>query len=226
MWVPEWKLCPITTWAICLAYLTQAQFITMVTATEINGTNVLLFYSSLYCARIYKMQTRPTAFTRLPNPFMFSVSDLFIFLHWFKNFIVISRLWGELDKHNHIFQWQLSIPKEQRYRTPRNNVEGKVKQTDETGGGIKEKDKNKEANTSTAFLSIFMTVTNIAYVINTEGMGLWIHTVHTSNELSLLLKKTPAPRCQFFRMIFYTSLWSASKFMQGIRSSSHVLLLD
>jgi len=47
-----------------------------------------------------------------------------------------------------------------------------VKQTDETGGGIKEKDKNKEANTSTAFLSIFMTVTNIAYVINTEGMGL------------------------------------------------------
>jgi hypothetical protein len=35
-------------------------------------------------------------------------------------------------------------------------------------GGIKEKDKNKEANTSTAFVSIVTTVTNISYVINTE----------------------------------------------------------
>jgi hypothetical protein len=47
-----------------------------------------------------------------------------------------------------------------------------VKQTDKIGGGIKEKDKNKEANTSTAFFSIVMTVTNIAYVNNTQGMRL------------------------------------------------------
>jgi len=43
-----------------------------------------------------------------------------------------------------------------------------VKQTDKIEGGIKEKDKNKEANTSTVFFSIVTTVTNIAYVINTE----------------------------------------------------------
>jgi hypothetical protein len=47
-----------------------------------------------------------------------------------------------------------------------------VKQTEKIGGGIKEKDENKEANTSTAFFSIVMTVTNISYVINTEGMRL------------------------------------------------------
>jgi hypothetical protein len=62
------------------------------------------------------------------------------------------------------------MPKEQGYRTPRDNAEGKVKQTDKIEGGMKGKDKNKEANTSTAFLSLVMTVTNIAYVINTEGM--------------------------------------------------------
>jgi len=47
-----------------------------------------------------------------------------------------------------------------------------VKQTDKIEGGIKEKDKNKGANTSTAFFSTVMTVTNIACVINTEGMRL------------------------------------------------------
>jgi len=43
-----------------------------------------------------------------------------------------------------------------------------VKQTDKIEEAIKEKDKNKEENTSTAFFSIVMTVTNIVYVINTE----------------------------------------------------------
>ena len=43
-----------------------------------------------------------------------------------------------------------------------------MKETDKIEEGIKEKDKNKEANTSTAFFSIVMTVTNIVYVINTE----------------------------------------------------------
>ena len=37
-------MCPITTWAVCLAYLTQALFITLDTATEINGKNILLFH--------------------------------------------------------------------------------------------------------------------------------------------------------------------------------------
>jgi hypothetical protein len=62
------------------------------------------------------------------------------------------------------------MSKEQGYRTPTNNAEGKVKQAHKVEVGMKEKDKNKEANTSTGFLSIVMTVTNIAYVINTEGM--------------------------------------------------------
>jgi hypothetical protein len=62
------------------------------------------------------------------------------------------------------------MPNEQGYKTPTDNVEGKVKQAHKIEVGMKEKDKNKEANTSTAFLSIVMTVTNIAYVINTEGM--------------------------------------------------------
>jgi hypothetical protein len=61
------------------------------------------------------------------------------------------------------------MPKEQGHRTPRSNVEGKVKQTHKIEGGMKEKDKNKESNTSTAFLSLVMTVTNIPLVINTEG---------------------------------------------------------
>jgi len=47
-----------------------------------------------------------------------------------------------------------------------------VKQTDKIEGGIKEKDKNKETYTSTAFFSIVMTVKYIAYVINTERMRL------------------------------------------------------
>ena len=37
---------------------------------------------------------------------------------------------------------------------------------------MKEEDKNNEANASTAFFSIFMTVTNTAYIIRTEGMRL------------------------------------------------------
>jgi hypothetical protein len=47
-----------------------------------------------------------------------------------------------------------------------------VKQTDKIEGGIKEKDKHKEAYKSTAFFSIVMTVKNIAYVINKERMRL------------------------------------------------------
>jgi hypothetical protein len=45
-----------------------------------------------------------------------------------------------------------------------------VKEGQKNKGGIKEKIKKKEANTSTVFFSIVMTVTNVAYVINTEGM--------------------------------------------------------